>query len=43
MSVVVDEDLTLVSNQLSSFSGLVKIDSGSGTPFKLKIKPRSVP
>lgn len=42
MSVFVDDDLTLMSNQLSKYNGLVKIDSGTGTHFKLKLKPRSV-
>ena len=41
VSVTVDDELNLVENQLTK-SGLINIDQGTGTPFTLKIKPRSV-
>ena len=41
MSVVVSDELTLLENQLFE-DGLVGVARGSGTPFNLKLKPRSV-
>ena len=41
MSVSVDDNLELVSNELPS-STIVHVKKGTGTPFNIKIRPLSV-
>ena len=41
MSIEVDEDLELLERQVPE-NGLVRVSKGTGTPFNIKLKPRSV-
>ena len=41
MSIEVDEDLELRERQVAE-NGLVRVAKGTGTPFNIKLKPRSV-
>ena len=37
-----DSELELVENQLIDYSGLLSVARGTGTPFTIKLRPRSV-
>ena len=41
VTVTVDDELELLSSDLIG-DGFVQIEQGTGTPFNLRIKPRSV-
>ena len=41
MSIEVDEELELVESQVAE-GALVRVAQGTGTPFNIKLKPRSV-
>ena len=41
VSIDVDDDLTLVSRDVGE-NGLVRVPRGSGVPFNIKLRPRSV-
>ena len=38
-----DSELELVENQLIDYDGLLSVARGTGTPFTIKLRPRSVP
>ena len=41
VSIDVDDDLDIVTRDVPE-NGLVRVKKGTGTPFSIKLKPRSV-